>query len=116
MLAFAMTAGYIPALPVRAYEEVTISNLRWDGNIARWDVTGHPSKYEISIDNGSSSFEEYVSDNYYDCSDFLLPGNTYSFKVNYFANGMWYSYSDWSAGKKIEGDMELWILRLLLLI
>ena len=81
LLALVMMAGLLPLGQV-AYAASAVSNLRWDGNTARWDTDGSASQYRVVLDTDSITLKNDIVDTTsIDYSSYLLPGNTYDFRV-----------------------------------
>ncbi len=107
LLTLAMVISLMPAQVV--YAAVSVSNLRWDGNIARWDVTGEPSQYRVVLRVGNGANQVVVdnrdiTDTYFDYSDYLLSGNNYTFYVNPFEGTTGQGFET-GPSKEIDGSI-----------
>ena len=81
LLALVMMAGLLPLGQV-AYAASAVTNLRWDGNTARWDTDGSASQYRVVLETDSITLKNDIVDTTsIDYSSYLLPGNTYDFRV-----------------------------------
>ncbi len=83
LLALVMVVGMLPMSQV-AYAASAVSNLTWDGNTAKWDSDGSASQYRVTLSTypGDTVIANKVVDvTSIDYSSYLLPGNTYYFRV-----------------------------------
>ena len=91
LLTLTMVLGMLPAMSQVAYAASAVSNLRWDGNTARWDTDGSASQYRVVLRTGYLHLEnltnttvlanDSINTTSIDYSSYLLPGNSYAFYV-----------------------------------
>ena len=105
LLALVMVVGMLPMGQV-AYAASAVSNLTWDGNTAKWDSDGSASQYRVVLRTypGDTVISNKVVDvTSIDYSSYLLPGNTYYFRVAPFVGSEQQSFVN-GPNKTIDGS------------